>query len=134
VKILESNALREARMLTKAKQAVLTSDSWLTIDDIAKRTNSTVELTGALLLKWEREHQIFSIQHEGTDYYPSYIFEQDFLPHPSFASVLKVFATDKGSWKPAFCEPQPPGGRLDRSRYTRLSRNREALGSRSQGM
>ncbi len=102
MKTLESNALREARMLTKAKQAVLTSHSWLTIDDIARRTNSTVELTGALLRQWEREHQIFSIQHEGTDYFPSYIFEQDFQPHPLFASVLKVFATDKGSWTPAF--------------------------------
>ena len=102
MKTLESNALREARMLTKAKQAVLTSHSWLTIDDIARRTNSTVELTGALLRQWEREHQIFSIQHEGTDYFPSYIFEQDFQPHPPFASVLKVLAADKGSWTPAF--------------------------------
>ena len=49
--------------------------------------------------KWKNEGIIFALRLGNTDFYPSYAFDDDFLPVPAIKNVLGVFRNKKSDLK-----------------------------------
>lgn len=68
---------KEAQMLAKAMKAVLESGDWLSAGDIANLAEFTSRNPSSQPNKWKREGRIFAIRHNGSDYFPIYIYALD---------------------------------------------------------
>lgn len=95
---------KQAKMLAKAKKAVLESGDWLSAGDIANLAQLTSRNTSSLPNRWKREGRIFAICHNGCDYFPIYALDKDagYRPLPAMAEVLKVFDGQKDGWGLAY--------------------------------
>ncbi len=93
----------EAQMLAEAKKAVLESGDWLSERDIATLAESDCSASSRLN-EWKRERRIFSIHHNGSDYFPIYALNKDagYQPLSAMAEVLKVFDGTKDDWGLAY--------------------------------
>lgn len=93
----------EAQMLAKAKKAVLESGDWLSVRDIASLAECNCS-PSSRLNEWKREGRIFSIHHNGSDYFPIYALNKDagYQPLVAMAEVLKVFDGKKDEWGLAY--------------------------------
>lgn len=97
-------ALVVARMQADAKTRVLESRDYVRSADIAKMAGYSENNPIAQPRKWKREVLIFTIEHNGIDYFPAFGLdpEKNYKPYPSLAAALKVFAGTRSSWKLAY--------------------------------
>ncbi|AYF88165.1 hypothetical protein D6Z43_13780 [Pseudomonas sp. DY-1] len=91
---------KTAQMLTRAKQGVLESTRWLSATEIeglcgVHGKGATDQTSG-----WLRDGKIFSIHHDGGDYFPSYALDEldGYRPIKAMSDVLRAFGPTKDSW------------------------------------
>lgn len=90
-------------MLAKGKRRILQSGDWLTAQDLSDLAE--LDATNYYLIdEWRRSGQIFAIEHEGTEYYPSYGFDSaaGYMPQAVLAEVIATLAPKKTEWGLAF--------------------------------
>jgi len=97
-------ALVLARMQADAKTRVLESRDYVRSADIATMAGYSENNPSAQPRKWKREGLIFTIKHNGIDYFPAFGLdpEKNYKPYPALAAVLKVFAGTRSGWKMAY--------------------------------
>ncbi|MDB5981120.1 MAG: hypothetical protein JWQ69_2135 [Pseudomonas sp.] len=102
--ITPTHILTEARMRSKAKIAVLESGDWLTTSEVAEVAGVEIINPSAQTSKWKSKKLIFSINHKGVDYFPSYALDPatDYRPRAAIKSVIDVFGDQKGEWGLAY--------------------------------
>jgi hypothetical protein len=93
-------AIWEQQMLKIAKEAILDSGDFLSLDQTAQQLG----LLPSDVNKWKAEGQIFSIQHAGCSLFPKYAFHNnvEHKPVPSFEVILEVMRPKKDGWGNAF--------------------------------
>jgi hypothetical protein len=96
--------LLEAKMLARAKSAVLTEGAWLTTKEIADLAGFSNTNPSAQPNKWKRAGLTFAISHHGTDYFPEYGLDADngYRPRKPMAEIIKIFGDSKDGWGLAF--------------------------------
>lgn len=65
------------RLQLKARKAVLESGDWLPVDVIAQLAGLNTQHPSAQANQWEKQGQIFAINHDGVDYFPEYGLDRD---------------------------------------------------------
>jgi len=97
-------ALVQARMQAEAKGQVLNSGDYVRAAEIAKLAGYSDNNPSAQPSKWKREGSIFSIEHNGVEYYPLFGLnpEKSYKPYPALLEVLRVFRGTRSSWSLAF--------------------------------
>lgn len=100
----EPTRLREARMLARARNAVLAEGDWWTAAQIAEVAGFSTTNPSAQPNRWKRSGQIFAIPHNGVDYYPAYGLdaESGYRPLNALAPILQVFDGKKDAWGMAY--------------------------------
>ena len=93
---------RQSSMLLLAKEAVLNSGEWLTSVELSEITGLQTTNSSDLLNKWKLSGKIFSIHHNGADYYPTYALVPESSPLGIIASIISVFSGHKDNWGIAF--------------------------------
>lgn len=96
--------LKEAKMMLRAKETLLASGDWLNATELASIVGLSVKNPNAQLYRWKSDGAIFTIRHDGIDYFPGYALnpQDDFRPHPALKKVIEQFADTKDGWGLAF--------------------------------
>lgn len=91
-------------MLICAKRAVLNSTRWLSATEIKDLHGFNDKSPAEQPAEWLREGKIFSIHHDGAEYFPSYALDgmSGYRPLEIMSDVLKVFGATKDGWGIAF--------------------------------
>ncbi len=90
---------RRTSMRVTAENIVLNSGEWFTQNEL----NSIATCQQFELDEWELSGKIFSIHHDGTDYYPTYALDsKDYRPLDAMAKVISIFSGHKNGWGMAF--------------------------------
>lgn len=102
---------REREMVTLARGHILTCGDFLLVQDLASHLGIHVELLSPALKKWEADHRIFSIDHDGSRSFPVYAFPSQggASPIPSLRDVLSVLCPMKDGWGVSFWFISPNG-------------------------
>lgn len=92
--------IREAQMQLRAKGAVLVSGDWLSQNDLITIGGMSAKNPNAQLRKWMRDGAIFSIRHNGVEYFPGYALDpqRDYRPYRSLKKVIAEFAGARDGW------------------------------------
>jgi hypothetical protein len=72
---------------------------WLTAAEINEAQDNPPAQKSLPASDWKRRGRIFSVNYNGTDYYPRYAFDATFRPLPIISDILKEFAGEPDSWK-----------------------------------
>lgn len=107
----------EHRMEMQARSEVLANARWLTALQVAERAGFNTSNPSKQLNQWKSDGIIFSIQHDGVEYYPSYALDEKngFQPLKIIADLIHLFQEKKSGWGIAFwCSS--PNGYLGRKR------------------
>lgn len=101
---VSSTKLHQAKMLMKAKTAVLKSGDWVTASEVADLAQLSASNPSSQPSKWKREKRIFAITHNGTDYFPMYGLDEmrGYRPLSQLKDVIKVLGSSKDSWQMAY--------------------------------
>lgn len=96
--------LKEARMMLRAKEAVLSGADWLTAAQVASIAGLSEKNPSAQLHKWKRDGAIFAIRRNGVDYFPGYALDPaiEYRPYRALKQVLKQFGESKDGWGLAY--------------------------------
>lgn len=96
--------VKEAKMLLRAKQAVLTSGDWVSAEEWTSILGPSVKNPSAQFRKWKREGAIFAICHDGIDYFPGYALDpqNEYRPFRGLKKVIAQFAMTRDGWSLAF--------------------------------
>lgn len=102
--VTPSRAAREqARMLIKAKTAILHSGDFLPATEVAQVAGFSASNLSVQPSKWKRNREIFAIQHGREDYLPLYgLNPEDHRPRKEMTEILKIFGDAKDGWSLAF--------------------------------
>lgn len=103
-KPVSSTKLLQAKMLMKAKTAVLESGDWVTASEIADLAQLSASNPSSQPSKWKREKRIFAITHNGTDYFPLYGLDETrgYRPLSQLKDVIMVLESAKDAWQMAY--------------------------------
>lgn len=98
------NVLKEAEMQARARAAVLASGDWLTAAEIASAAGFSASNPSAQPSKWKRDKAIFTISHNGTDYFPGYGLDPSagYRPLKALAKVIGILDGSKDGWGMAY--------------------------------
>lgn len=98
--MLSPTLLKEVQMQLRAKEAVLASGDWLSVADLAAIGEQSVKKTNAQLRKWMRDGAIFSIHHNGVEYFPGYALDplREYRPYHALKEVIAQFAGTGDGW------------------------------------
>lgn len=96
--------LKEARMMLRAKEAVLSGADWLTAAQVASIAGLSEKNPSEQLHKWKRDGAIFAIRRNGLDYFPGYALDaaNEYRPHRALKQVLAQFGDAKDGWGLAY--------------------------------
>ncbi len=99
-----SRLLREAKMLLRAKRAVLDSGDWMTAAEVATAAGLQTSNPSTQTGKWKRANKIFAIYHKGCDYYPAYGLDKqhNFRPLPMMHTLIEILSTKIDGWGMAY--------------------------------
>lgn len=106
-----SNEEREEEMLAFAKAQILTCGDFLLVKDLANHLGIHIELLRPALMRWEVDHRIFSINHDGCRFFPVYAFPSHggASPIPDLRDVLSILCPMKDGWGVSFWFISPNG-------------------------
>lgn len=98
------NVLKEAEMQARARAAVLQSGDWMTASQIANAAGFSASNPSAQPSKWKRDKAIFTISHNGVDYFPGYGLDPSagYRPFKALAKVIDMFGDRKDGWGLAY--------------------------------
>ncbi|MHC8350962.1 hypothetical protein ACYZT7_16890 [Pseudomonas sp. RT4P38] len=106
-----SNEEREGEMDALARAQILTCGDFLLVQDLAIHLGIDFELLSLALMRWETDHRIFSINHDGCRYFPVYAFPSQggASPIPGLRDVISVLCPMKDGWGVSFWFISPNG-------------------------
>lgn len=98
------NVLKEAEMQARARAAVLASGDWMTAGQIANAAGFSSSNPSAQPSKWKRDKAIFTISHNGVDYFPGYGLDPSagYRPLKALARIIEIFENSKDGWGLAY--------------------------------
>jgi hypothetical protein len=88
----------------RAREAIWSGTQWLSTEEIVGRAPLGAQVSAALLLQWEAQARIFSLEREGRRVYPLYAFDGDFTPRPVIQEVLATLSSPRPRAAAAFFE------------------------------
>ncbi|MFP3848004.1 hypothetical protein [Pseudomonas sp. W5-01] len=99
-----NNTLRIAILVEEGRQRIISSGDWLTVAELSELTAQTVDELKTKVYSLMSEGQIFSINYEGVDYFPTYAFDASggYQVVPALKAVIEILATRKDAWGMAF--------------------------------
>lgn len=102
---------REEEMVALARAHILTCGDFLLVQDLANHLGIHVELLSPALKEWEANRRIFSIDHDGSRFFPVYAFPSQggASPTPGLRDVLSVLCPMKDGWGVSFWFISPNG-------------------------
>ena len=102
---------RERKMVELAKAHILSCGDFLLAPDLANHLGIQAELLSTALKKWEANHRIFSIEHDGFRLFPAYGFPSHGgdSPIPGLMDVLSILCPMKDGWGLSFWFISPNG-------------------------
>jgi hypothetical protein len=80
----------QARRNAEAREAMLREFGALTSAQVGERAGSKSPNRAALAHKWKSDGRIFSVPHQGTNYFPGYQFDSEGQPIPVIAEVIRI--------------------------------------------
>jgi hypothetical protein len=100
---LSPTKLREAKMMSAARSAVLESGDFAPSSAIAELGSFSVKNPSSQPNRWKQSRQIFAITHRGIDLYPLYALstKDGVRPLPVVTEILQVL-DGKNGWEVAF--------------------------------
>jgi hypothetical protein len=106
-----TNEEREEEMVALARAQILTCGDFLHVQDLANHLGIHIELLSPALIRWEADHRMFSIDHDGCRFFPVYAFPSQggASPIPGLRDVLSVLFPMKDGWGVAFWFISPNG-------------------------
>lgn len=78
---------------------MLREGEWLTAAEINAAQENPPAQKSLPASDWKRRGRIFSVNHDGIDYYPRYEFDAAYRPLPIISEVLKAFGAEADAWK-----------------------------------
>jgi len=102
---------REEKMVALARAHILTCGDFLLVQDLANHLGIDIAFLSPALMRWEADHRIFSIDHDGSKSFPVYAFPSQggASPIPSLRDVLSVLCPMKDGWGISFWFISPNG-------------------------
>lgn len=99
-----SNSLREAEMRRGAHRAVLESGDWLTAAEILQLLGANSCSEDSQPTTWKSQGYIFTINDQGTEYYPAFGLEKEagYRPYSVISKIIYIFKDVKDGWGMAF--------------------------------
>lgn len=97
-------SMREAKMIAKAQEKVISSTEWVTASDIAQLAQFRSTNTSSNASKWKAAHKIFSVNYQSEELYPIYalVKSNGFRPAEGLKPIIKIFEGRKDSWGLAY--------------------------------
>lgn len=92
-------AVLQARRNALAREALFREFGVLTSAEVADLAGSKASNKAALANRWKQEGKIFSVSHQGLDYFPGYQFDEDGKPLPVIAQVLATLGGQSKGWE-----------------------------------
>jgi hypothetical protein len=93
----------QVRMLVEAKTAIFSSGDFLPAIEVARLAGFSSTNLSVQPKNWERNREIFAIQHGQEDCLPLYgLNPADHRPCKEMAEILKIFGDAKDGWGLAF--------------------------------
>ncbi len=90
-------------MIIDAKTDILNSGDFLPAAEVAKFAGFSASDPSTQLNEWNRNRDIFTIQHGREEYFPLYaLHSDDHRPRKQMAEILRIFGDTKDSWGLAF--------------------------------
>lgn len=98
--MLSPTLSKEAQMQLRAKEAVIASGDWLNAADLASILESSLKNSNSRLRKWTRDGTIFSIRHNGVEYFPGYALDplSEYRPYLALKTVISQLAGAGDGW------------------------------------
>lgn len=95
---------REEALLAKGKKRILQSGDWLPAHDLENIAHLNTADLRYEPNQWKQAGEIFTLQHEGIDYFPIYGLDpaKGYRPRSGLAPVITVLAFKKDGWGMAF--------------------------------
>lgn len=90
----------QARRNSAARAALMEEFGLLTSAEIAALNESQAENRAALASRWKQEGRIFSVKHQGQDYFPAFQLGAEGRPRPAVAEILQALGGARG-WETA---------------------------------
>jgi hypothetical protein len=78
---------------------MLREGEWLTAAEINAAQENPPAQKSLPASDWKRRGRIFSVNHDGIDYYPRYAFDAAYRPLPVISEILKAFGAEADTWK-----------------------------------
>lgn len=78
---------------------ILCEGEWLTAAEVNAAQENPPAQKSLPASDWKRRGRIFSVSHDGVDYYPRYAFDAAYRPLPIIGEILKEFGTESDAWK-----------------------------------
>lgn len=94
-----SVALRQARRNVEAREAMLKEFGALTSEEVNDLAGSRANNRSALATRWRKEGRIFSVEHCGRIYFPTFQFDRTGKPLPIIAKVIEHLGVDEKGWQ-----------------------------------
>jgi hypothetical protein len=81
------------------REAMLREFGGLTSAQVGERAGSKSPNRAALAHKWKSDGRIFSVRHQGANYFPGYLFDGAGQPIPVIADVIRILGTRLSPWQ-----------------------------------
>ena len=101
---LPARAVREAKMLARARQHVIEGAEWLTAAEAAELAGFSKTNPSAGPGRWKKQGLIFTITHDGTEYFPAYGLDPktQYRPRPILAELIAMLSSMEDGWDLAY--------------------------------
>lgn len=83
----------------KSIRKIMEEGQWLTAAEINAAQDAPPAQKSLPASDWKRRGRIFSVNYNGTDYYPRYGLDSSLRPLPIISQILKEFEGEPDSWK-----------------------------------
>ena len=78
---------------------MLREGEWLTAAEINAAQENPPAQKSLPASDWKRRGRIYSVNHDGVDYSPRYVFDAAYRPLPIISDLLKEFGSESDPWK-----------------------------------
>lgn len=89
----------QARRNAAAREELLREFGALTSADVGALAGSQSPNRGALAHRWKSDGRIFSVEHQGKNYFPGFQFSKEGQPLPVIAEVLQILTPKFSPWE-----------------------------------
>lgn len=95
---------KEIAMIERSREATVEEEEWMSVAELTELIGLNSAHPHTELGEWIRERRVFSINHNGIDYFPAYGLNHDseWRPREALKSILEIIADAKDGWGLAY--------------------------------